>query len=762
MDRRDFLKRGIIASAATTANLGPVQASSADPAMTGSTDPNRDLVETSIVIENAEFRFTIGTDGIARGLLHKRSGQECLEPGAAAPVFWMKQWLPLPGQFLKLYSTGAEVFPAESVRREGDLLVVHFAHVPHEATIRLKVTDGYVAFQVEKVRYSQQGFRQGLDQKTAMINELVFLQIPARNRKNFGTWLNVMWDDEVAVNVLAADPYGRISHEPRKGYHLLKAGTIHNVRTEGVTAALIVIKTKTLLDRIATLEEDFDLPRGVESRRRKEYKYSYYEIWSGIPQNTDQHIEFAKKGGFRTSEIYYRAFAKTAGHFPWRPEFPDGMADLRTVTQKFSTAGIIPGIHIHYSKADKTDKYVTPKPDPRLNLRQIFTLTAALDATATTITIAENPWLCTTDNERRILRIQSELVEYERYTTTPPYQFTGCKRGALGTEPAPHELRTGLGVLDVDTWPLFVRFNQDTTIQKEVALRLGKIWREAGFRFTHFDGAEDVPPPYWFMVSWAQWQVYKEFKPKPLFSEGACHSHFSWHMLTRTNCWDVFKPEDIRWAIRRFPAQEAPNVAKDFSLIDFGRMGYFAPNAKTIGTQPDMLEYTTSRAAAWDCPASLLADLKAFGANPRTSDNMDVLRRWEQVRLEGWLTPAQKESLRNLYQEHTLLVNEEGQFELVPYDQIKGAGGGDRRLRAFVFGRKGRTCVVYWNTLGDASLDLPLPAKGMRLMEKLGQSMAIHATSNGVRLPLANRRYLEFTGSSQDQVINAFRRARVV
>jgi hypothetical protein len=761
MDRRAFLQKGIMAGVAASANPGLTQVASADPVLATQRDSNTHSDETSIVIENAEFRFTIGTDGIARSLTHKRSGQECLDPAAAAPVFWMKQYQSLPGQFKLAYRMEAKVFPAQSVRREGDRLIVAFAAIPHEATIRLKVTDAYVAFQVENVGYRQQGFRKvDLADKTP-IDEMVFLQIPARNRKNFGDWLNVMWDDEVAVNVLAADPWARITHEPRKGYQLLQAGTENEIRTEGVTAALIVTGTGTLLDRIATLEEDFDLPRGVESRRRPECKYSYYEILSGSPGNIDRHIHFAQEGGFRTVQVYYRAFAKTAGHFAWRPEYPNGMADLQGVVGKISSAGMIPGVHIHYNKADRTDEYVTPKPDPRLNLRHTFTLTAPLDAARTTVEVAENPRLCTMDNERRVLRIQDELVEYDRYTTTPPYQFTGCKRGALGTQPAPHQSGTGLGLLDVDSWPLFVRFNQDTTLQEEVALRWGNIYRAAGFKFTYFDGAEDVPPPFWFMVPWAQWQVYKQLEPKPLFSEGAARSHFSWHMLSRANAFDVFRPEEIRSAIRQFPAQEAPRVARDFTLIDFGWMGYWVPNAKTIGTQPDMLEYATSRAAAWDCPAALDGNLKDLEAHPRTPDNLEVLRRWEEVRLKGWLTPAQKESLRNLEQEHILLINEQGNFELVPYAQVKGAGGGDRRLRAFVFERKERTCAVYWHTSGNASVDLPLPANRMKLMEKLGRSMAIHSTGTGVRLPLANRRFVEFTGLSQEQVTSAFQRAKV-
>jgi hypothetical protein len=460
--------------------------------------------------------------------------------------------------------------------------------------------------------------------------------------------------------------------------------------------------------------------------------------------------------------VHYLSFAKTVGHFEWRPEYPNRLQDLRAVVGKISDAGMIPGIHIHYNKCHKEDAYVTPKPDPRLNLRRTLTLAESLDATSTAITVEENPRLCTMDDERRILKIQNELITYQRYTTTPPYRFLECKRGALNTQPGSHEEGTRMGLLDVDTWPIFVRFTQDTTIQQEVAERLGKIYREAGFKFVYFDGAEDVPAPFWFTVSRAQWLVWKELEPKPLFAEGACKSHFSWHILTRGNAFDVFKPEVIKAATRAYPAAEAPRVAKDFTSINFGWIGYWAPSKDTIGTQPDMLEYVTSRAAAWDCPASFRGDVDQLEAHPRTQDNLEVIRRWEDVRASNWLTAAQKEALRNLEQEHILLINETGQFELVSYTQIDKIAGSDPSARGFVFERAGKCYVVYWNTSGAADLEVPLPVRQVRLMKELGKMIPIRSFRGGVRLPLADRHFVECTGMPRGDVVSAFQNAKIL
>ncbi len=713
-----------------------------------------------VVLENREMRLIIAAKGEAKSLLHKPSGQECLATHIHVPMFTATQYRPYDNELQLALPAKVTNFPPVGVRREGDKLVVRFALVEFEATIALRITENYLGFTLEKLEYKP---RIGLRPKRQdPVEETLFVQLPIRARKNLGDWLNVTWDEDVAVNLLATNPFARIDCQPCAGAYLFQAAAVDEVATEGVGAALIVTATKNLLDRIATLEEDYDLPRGVESRRRSEYRHSYYEMDDATPENIDKHIRYARQGGFRLMQMHCWSFAKTAGHFEWRPEYPNHMDTLKEVIGRIRSAGIIPGLHIHYNKCEKTDAYVTPKPDPRLNLRETFILAEPLDTTAATITVEENPRLCTMDNERRILKIQNELVTYESYSSAPPYQFLGCKRGALNTTAGAHEIGSQVGLLDVDTWPIFVRFTQNTSIQEEVAARLGKIYREAGYQFTYYDGAEDVPPPFWYTVSRAQWLVWKQLEPKPLVAEGACKSHFSWHVLTRGNAFDFFQPEVMKESIREYPAREAPRAAQDFTGIDFGWIYMVVPGKETMGTQPDMVEYVTSRAGGWDCPASIIGELDKFDSHPRINDNLAVLKRWEDVRAGNWLTDAHKQALRDLKQEHILLTNETGQFELVPYAHIKAVAGRDRPARAFVFERGGNVWVVFWHTSGSGTLQVDLHANRVRLMKELGKPIAVKPLPNGVALPLNDCHYLSVAGLSVQDVTTAFQNARIL
>jgi hypothetical protein len=413
---------------------------------------------------------------------------------------------------------------------------------------------------------------------------------------------------------------------------------------------------------------------------------------------------------------------------------------------------------------DKTDAYVTPKPDPRLNLLHSFTLSKPLDATSTVIPIEESPRLCTMDDGKRLLKIQNEIVSYKQYSTNPPYQFEGCERGALGTQASAHEMSSRVGLLDM--YYEFVRFTQNTSIQAEIAKRLQDIYEQAGFKFLYFDGAEQVPAPYWYTIARAQEIMYEPLQQKPLFSEGSCKAHFSWHILSRGNAFDIAKPEVMKAATRAYPAAEIQRAVNDFTGINFGWIGYWSPSQETIGTQPDMLEYVTSRAAAWDCPISMQAGkgdlLLALESHPRTPDNMEVIKRWEEVRDRTWLTQKQKLALRDLQQEHTLLIDENGKFALVPCDQIDNAAGAKAPVRAFIFEYKKNIWVSYWHPSGEASLEIPLSAKQMTLMRELGKPLAIRGSGNKAKLPLGERRYLKFSNLPPQDVIVAFQNAKVI
>ena len=136
---------------------------------------------------------------------------------------------------------------------------------------------------------------------------------------------------------------------------------------------------------------------------------------------------------------------------------------------------------------------------------------------------------------------------------------------------------------------------------------------------------------------------------------------------------------------------------------------------------------------------------QSLAQHPRTADNLEVFRRWEEVRAKKWLTDEQKQMLRNAEQEHILLLNEKNELELVPYDQIMNVANESREVRAFTFERNNDLYAVYWHISGDKKLELPVNPEDITLMENLGQEIQINPGSdeNSTVVPVGNRRYIK-------------------
>jgi hypothetical protein len=753
----------------TTENMKPIRLLllSLASLMIISCSSNKSDNNGDIIIENDQTKLIISKDGYAKSLVCKSTNEECLIKGKKIPVCTITQERPYQNEIKLAYPTKETTFKSNSVRRDGDNLIVGFDLIPWEAFISLKITSAYIGFTIENFKLTVEDY--GISMDEPAISEMWFLQLPIRNRAHYGDWLNVIWDNDQAVNILATDPYARIDSEEEEGYRILKAGVADKVKLKGAGAALIACPTDKLLDNIARAEDDFNLPHGVNSRRSELYNASYYWAYDVVPDNIDRHIKYAKMAGFRAFMLYYPSFIEGSGYrklgnYDWRkPEFQNGRDDLEKMLNKIREAGMVPGFHFLHSHIGRDSRYITPVPDYRLNLLKIFTLAAPLSKTDTTIYVEENPESITMTEDRRVLKIGTELVSYKNYTASRPYKFTGCARGidetTVNSQPAGYMF----GLLDVSEFgATSVYINQNTDLQDEIAKKIGEIYK-AGFQFVYFDGSEGVNPPFWFNVSYAQWRVYSQLRPEPLFAEGAAKTHFSWHMLTRGNAFDVFQPEYIKDAVRKFPAEEAPRMEDNFTHINFGWLGYWLPDQRTIGTQPDQLEYVTSRAAAWDCPVSIQANPELFAAHLRTRDNMEVLRRWEEVRAKHWLTEGQKQMLRNLKQEHILLINEKDEFELVPYDQIMNVANGNREVIAFTFKRNNDQYIVYWHIAGNKKLELPINSNDFTLMEMPGKEIKVISENEGKTIvPVGDRLYIKTNILTRDELASAFGNARII
>ena len=732
-----------------------------------------------VVVENGDFRLTVGDDACVKSLVVKATGEECADASLKAPILTVTQDRPFDNELKLIHPNKRIVYPANSVRREGDLLVFGFEHGMYGAAVRLKVAPRYVLFTLEDFPCEKKGSYKYLKMDMPQAASCRFLQLPVRGRRNFGNWLNACWDEKAAVCVAGASPHPDVDHEDRADSKLLYAEALAGIRLRGAAAAIVAAPGReAFLDAMDAFEADLGLPRGVKSRRSPIVKEPIFHVSNDLSlTNIEDFVAFAKKGGFRLLTMSYHNLFKSApswglcGDYDWRDDIPNGEADVRAMLSKFHAAGMSVGFHTLHSHIGMKSRYVTPVADPRLNKTRRFTLAAPLPASADA---AEVEVFEPTDDAPmfapcRMLQFGGELLSYESYSKEPPYRFFGVKRGAHGTRLAAHPRGEVGGILDVSEFgsPASCYLDQNTDLQDEVAAKLARAYN-CGFDYVYLDGSEGVNRPFNFHVANAQYRYWKLLKPAPLFGEAAAKTHFGWHMLAGANAFDTFPPEIFKANLRAYPFAQAPITQQDMTRVDFGWWSFWAPvraadgkGWKSLGTQADLWEYGVSVATAWDCAASIIMRLDALRRHPRTDDIFATMRRWAEMRRDGKFREEWRAELKDHSREHHLLVDAKGEYDLVRYDQIH-AGDSKCPVRAFHFLKDGASWVVFWHCTGEGRLWLPLaPGKVALYDEFAGKPVDVAEADGGCVVPAGSRLYMK-SQLTRAELEAAFAEAKLV
>ncbi len=702
-----------------------------------------DAPAADVIIENAAFKLVLGGNARARSLVVKATGEEMIDSREDIPAFSAVQNRPFNNEVKLTFPNTRTEFRANRVRRVGNDLFVGFELVSYEAQIRVTEAKDYVLFELVDFPLGPRGAN-GLTMTYPPVDVLKILNLPIRDQKHFGDWLNVSWGETSAVSLFAAEPYTWIENTRRQGFHLLMAEAHRGVKLRGTKAALIASATSAFMDAMDAAEKGLGLPRGVESRRDPRMRRSVYWTSCISPSNVDRHIALAKRGGFKKMLVYHTALTEHVGCIniaDYKPDpklYPKGYASIRGMLAKIKAAGIMPGLHVLQTFIGFDTHYVTPVADSRLNLKRHFTLAKPFDGTATgDLFVQEDPSDSPTNTKSRILFFGGELLAYEGFTTERPYKFTGVTRGAKKTAVVPHPQGQIGGILDVceyDGENCYI--DQNTDLQDEIAEKIAKLY-DCGFEFMYYDGSEGVNVPQGIHVANAQYRVWRQCAKKPLYTEGAAKSHFGWHLQGGANAFDVFPPEVFKAMIVRWPLYEAPIMHANFTQLDFGWWSCTLPGEKTVGTQVDMWEFGTSKAAAWDCPAAIHMNPDQFLRHPRADDLLEVMRRWEDVRESRWLTPEQRAALRDPRREFHLHRDEKGAYALHEIEMLPTPDGA-KNLRGFVFERNGRRVVAAWHTSGAGTIDWALGPKeklaGLRYFESNASRESIKSAWSAARL----------------------------
>lgn len=593
-----------------------------------------------IVFETATFRYVLAPDARNVAFVDRATGTNHLRAGEASTCGAIR--------------TAGKRWPATSASLARGRLTLRFGESGVRAVLRTETGPEYVAFRVESV----DGWE---------VEELTFLNIPLS--------LQGSPEESFGACALALNLFTRVDALPALQSEL-KASCEKKFGPVGAKAAIVAAPMPRMLGALQrVLSEESELPvckvAGPWAREIPFNHGSYlFDFGSLTETNVEDWIATARNVGF--TQIDHHGGGERFFRFGDlelnRQRWPQGWETWRRIVEKLHRAGIGSILHTYAFFIDKRSRYVTPVPDQRLDAFRVFTLAEPLSADATEIVVNEPTAEVSTvtgffEPNSVVLHIGDELVTFGQASKSPPWKFTGVKRGAFGTRPAFHARGARARHLK-EMFGLFVP-DVSTTLFEEIAANHAAVVNHCGFDGMYLDAIDGSsilrgPEECWYWASKFVVEIQKRLK-RPVGMEMSAMWHPFWQYRTRWQAWDF-----PRRGHKRFIDLHAAGVHGGLLLpLHLGWWSFqtFDP-PQTEPTYPDVIEHLGARLIGWDAGVSLTTSVQpgALRETPLFARAADILRTCEHLRQAGVFDERAKTKLRDPTSEFVLCTNAAGQI----------------------------------------------------------------------------------------------------
>lgn len=381
-----------------------------------------------------------------------------------------------------------------------------------------------------------------------------------------------------------------------------------------------------------------DQPNKTSDRIRESYLF----LTSFSAAQFEEAMAIVRRGGFKHVLLGEESWCESTGHYGVsKKNFPGGLPQLIDTVQRFKAEGVTVGFHVLAASISYKDAYITPVPDPRLYNDVHTTLAAELNETTTTIYITDTPKHFPEEDgsymgRGRVLQIGHELITYTTRTLTTPFAFEGCTRGHLGTRPASHT--AGARVSHLARTYGYHYFDADTTLLDEVATNFAHVANACDIDMVYFDGMERMQEPHARYNARLITAFSEKLNRKDILIQASSFSHFSWQKLGRS------ASADGHGDLKGYLEERAPSFTSFKKLhmpLDIGwYYGY------DVNATPDQFEYILGTTIGYDSSMSFQVSVPAAARHPWTGEILDLIKRYEQLRLSGDIDDSIREKLR--------------------------------------------------------------------------------------------------------------------
>ena len=631
-----------------------------------------------ILLENDHVVYAVGTDGLNKAFVNKRTGRDHLDNADLVPFMAIKkdeQW-----------------HGATAVEWARGFLHVNFGDSGVRAKVHVRALANYLTLELTTLN-------------NHTISEIHLVRVPLDITQTIGKSLTHCRNDDDAAALIplnlethsyVAPMEPAVPGEPIPGMVFLGArGHVgpqgderpvliahadRRVGLDGAKVAVITCPTKSLLDIIEQVEIENGLPHptigGVWARRSPELMKSI--LYAEVSERTvDEVIAYAKAGGFTYLHVNRPHWCGSNGSFLINQKnFPNGEAGLLAVSRKIHAAGLKFGLHNWEVVVHKHDPLVKPVPAKGFLMypdRQRF-LAADIGPADHFLPTTTSPRGLLAQGDKsgyhgRDLRIGDEIIIYGGLQTTEPYGFTNCRRGAHGTVAAAHPTGVAIDNFAEFYWAHYLPDLQsdlfDRVLRAEAAI-LDRFEVDYFYPDGTGENTNHYPPewlPDWYTRGLSNIKRFHYTRREVRFNHGPVSNH-SWHVLTQGNHRDC--PQN--GVIEHFNTglADISQCTVDFLSFDLGWFGYFTHNVTGPATRPREMAYAWCKALAHSAPISLSTDKRRLDGNGRTQEIFAMIRNWEELKITGYFPERIRDQLKEPNREFALEQRAKGEWQIHP------------------------------------------------------------------------------------------------
>ncbi len=593
-----------------------------------------------VVFENDLARLAIAANGRLEELGCRATGENYAAEQAPLGVFSATR--------------DGRSFPAHLVTAEDDVLTVQF--IEPDVRAKVRVTPRKEHFLLEVLQVEPQDV------------ESLTIEFPLQRLATVGAAFNATYDDQFGACFFGTTVNSRnlpTSHSTT--VQGLRVGCYAKHGMVGAKFALVAAPMAQFNESIMAAERDNGLPcpllEGKWARFSEPVRRSYLFGVGVTEQDVDKLIEYAKIGNFGTIIILKNDWLANHGHYDINTRgFPEGVASVKRMVDKIHAAGMGAGVHVFGPSISPNDPYITPKPDDRLATVPCPPLAEAVDEQATTLTFAEQPNLPPKNVETqafpgRYLRIGDEIIRYGEAESGPPFRYTGCVRGALGTgaqaHPAGAEVK---GLLAM--WGFFL-VDPDSTLAEEITQNFADLVNECGFDMVYFDASDGIQDAYldrWYYLNKLHLGYYSKFNHDVLYqTSNGTGWDICWHIVPRSASADGHG--DLKWYLDQ-RLNGMLGMAANYTRSDVGWYYMFDE------VRPDQIEYVCAKTIGIDGSISIETSRASMEKHPRARQMIEMVGRYEKCRLSRYFPEEIRERLKEPARDFKLFARGEKDWVL--------------------------------------------------------------------------------------------------